>query len=162
MDTQEIRWKQKLEQYQMALAQLTRFVDKGELNELEQQGLIKAFECTHELAWKVMKEYFEFHGNRTIIGSRDATRSAYQAQLIEQADTWLDMIAKRNRSTHTYNRQTANEIADAVLDRYYRPFLAFQQTMTECINGRASPGGHAAMRERGSLAGRQTAGQAAA
>lgn len=145
MDIQEIRWKQRLENYQQALHQLKKFVDKGELNELEQQGLIKAFECTHELAWKVMKDYFEYQGNTSIVGSRDATRSAYQAQLIEHAETWLDMIAKRNRSAHTYNRQTADEIAASVLNRYYRPFLAFQQTMTELIHARSSPGGRPAL-----------------
>lgn len=162
MDTQEIRWTQKLEHYRQALAQLKKFVDKGELNELEQQGLIKAFECTHELAWKVMKEYFDYQGNSNIIGSRDATRSAYQAQLIEHADTWLDMIAKRNRSTHSYNRQTADEIADSVLNRYYHPFLSFQKTMTELANGKACPDGHAPLPDRGSQFYRRTAERAAA
>lgn len=162
MDTQETRWKHRLEHYQQALAQLKRFVDKGELNELEQQGLIKAFECTHELAWKVMKEYFEYQGNSTIIGSRDATRSAYQAQLIEHADTWLDMIAKRNRSAHTYNRQTADEIADSVLNRYYRPFLAFQKMMMDLAGGKAICDGRAAMEERDRHFHRRTADRAAA
>jgi|GEM_PF-1798644 len=47
---QDILWKQRLANYQKALAQLTKFIDKGELKELEEQGLIQAFEYTHELA----------------------------------------------------------------------------------------------------------------
>ena len=54
---QDIRWKQRFANYQSALAQLTKFIDKGELNELEEQGLIQAFEYTHELAWNVLRDY---------------------------------------------------------------------------------------------------------
>ena len=50
MTEPDIRWKQRFANYERALAQLTKFIDKGELNELEEQGLIQAFEYTHELA----------------------------------------------------------------------------------------------------------------
>ncbi len=49
--SEDIRWKQRLENYFKALRQLTRFIEKGELNEFEQQGLIQCFEYTYELAW---------------------------------------------------------------------------------------------------------------
>jgi hypothetical protein len=53
---------------------LQKFIAKDNLNELEEQGLIQAFEFTW--AWNVMKDYFEYQGNTTITGSRDATREA--------------------------------------------------------------------------------------
>lgn len=36
------------------------------LSESERQGLIQAFEFTHELAWNVMKDYFIYQSNTTI------------------------------------------------------------------------------------------------
>lgn len=58
--TDDIRWQQRLASYQRALAQLEAAVTLSQsrpLSELEQQGLIQAFEFTHELAWNVMKDY---------------------------------------------------------------------------------------------------------
>jgi hypothetical protein len=46
MENQNIRWIQRFANYQKALSQLKKFIDKGELNELEEQGLIQAFEYT--------------------------------------------------------------------------------------------------------------------
>ena len=62
MDQQDICWKQRLSNFSKALDQLTKFIDKGQLNELEEQGLIKVFEYTYELAWNVIKDYFESQG----------------------------------------------------------------------------------------------------
>jgi len=41
---EDIRWEQRFANYRKALGQLEKFVVKGELSELEEQGLIKAFE----------------------------------------------------------------------------------------------------------------------
>jgi len=59
MTTQEIRWIQRLSHFAKALGQLTKFIEKGALNELEKQGLIQSFEYTYELAWTTLKDYFE-------------------------------------------------------------------------------------------------------
>ncbi len=85
MSDLDIRWKQRFSSYQRALAQLTKFIEKGELNELEQQGLIQAFEYTHELAWKLLKSFLEARGIQDLYGSKDSTRSAFnlvQRQLL--------------------------------------------------------------------------------
>ncbi|RFP14559.1 MULTISPECIES: nucleotidyltransferase substrate binding protein [unclassified Duganella] len=131
MSEQDIRWLQRLSNYRRALAQLKKFIDHGDLNELEQQGLIKAFEFTHELAWNVMKDYFHYQGNSNISGSRDATREAFQYNLLSDGETWMGMIKSRNQSAHTYNKETADEIAGLILKHYFVLFTAFERKMTE-------------------------------
>ncbi|MEM9992222.1 MAG: nucleotidyltransferase substrate binding protein, partial [Bacteroidota bacterium] len=82
MENQEdIRWIQRLSNYKKALYKLGEAVTLSKertLSELEKQGLIQAFEYTHELAWKVMQDFFVYQGNTEIRGSRDATRAAFQ------------------------------------------------------------------------------------
>ena len=41
----------------------------------------------------------------------------------------MDMIAKRNLSSHTYNVGVVTELARAILDRYHPEFVALQRTM---------------------------------
>jgi nucleotidyltransferase substrate binding protein (TIGR01987 family) len=130
---QDIRWKQRLSNYNKALGQLEKFIQKKDLNELEEQGLIQAFEFTHELAWNVMKDYFEYQGNTNITGSRDATREAFQKNLIENGDHWMGMIKSRNQSTHTYNEATAHEIKNLILSSYFELFITFQIKMNSLL-----------------------------
>jgi nucleotidyltransferase substrate binding protein (TIGR01987 family) len=90
MSNLDIRWKQRLHNFSKALSQLEQAVEltkTKELSDLEKQGLIQAFEFTHELAWNVMKDYFDYQGAAELItGSRDATREAFQKGLIINGD----------------------------------------------------------------------------
>jgi len=99
------------------------------LNELEKQGLIQAFEYTYELAWNTIKDYFEGQGETNINGSRDAFRLAFRRGLIQDGETWMDMIKSRALTTHTYNEKVAEEIAGDITTRYYPQFVALQTTM---------------------------------
>lgn len=126
---QDIRWQQRFSNFKKALSQLKKFIEKGELSELEEQGLIKAFEYTYELAWNTMKDFLLFKGQTEIYGSRDAVRKAFQLDLIEDGEAWMDMLKKRNLTTHTYNRDTAEEVVNAVVQSYYPLFLAFESKM---------------------------------
>lgn len=138
MKYQDVRWKQRFQNFSKAMAQLQKFIDKGEnLNELEEQGMIQAFEYTFELAWNLIKDYYEFQGASNIQGSRDAFRLAYNRGLISDGDTWMKMIESRTRTSHTYNEETADEIAQAVLQQYYQLFLNLLNTMGE-INRKES------------------------
>lgn len=134
MNYPDVRWKQRFVSYKMAVAQLTKFIEKDDLNELEEQGLIKAFEYTHELAWKLLKSFLSDQGNQDIYGSKDATRAAINLDLIADGEVWMDMIKDRNRTSHTYNRETAREIADSTRDRYFEKFVALQAKMQEIAN----------------------------
>jgi len=67
---------------------------------LEQQGLIKSFKFTHELAWNVMKDYFEYQGSTGIAGSRDAIREAFRRGLVSDGEAWMATIGSRNLSVN--------------------------------------------------------------
>jgi nucleotidyltransferase substrate binding protein (TIGR01987 family) len=128
----DIRWQQRFSNYQKALQQLGNAVElsrRRALSELEKQGLIQAFEFTHELAWSVMKDYFAYQGNTSIMGSRDATREAFQNSLVTDGEGWMEMIRSRNLTSHTYNQEVADDIVERVITLYHKLFLAFEQRM---------------------------------
>jgi nucleotidyltransferase substrate binding protein (TIGR01987 family) len=128
----DIRWKQRLANYRKALERLNAAVclaNERPLSELERQGLIQAFEFTHELSWNLMKDWFEYQGNTAITGSRDATREAFKAGLISDGETWMEMIKSRNESSHTYNLEVADRIASMIINRYWGLFVEFRACM---------------------------------
>lgn len=133
---QDIRWKQRFSNFRKALSQLRKFIDKGELSELENQGLIKAFEYTYELAWNVIKDYYEFQGAADIQGSRDAIRLAFNSGLITQGDSWMDMLESRLKTSHTYNEETAREISEAIFDIYFDLFVELEEKMDGLLSGK--------------------------
>jgi nucleotidyltransferase substrate binding protein (TIGR01987 family) len=136
---EDVRWKQRLQSFSAALRQLSKAVAlrrTRELSELEQQGLIQAFEFTHEMAWKVMKDYLRSLGNTQILASRDSTRAAFAAELILDGEGWMAMIEGRNLSVHTYNLDVANTLTQAVVERYAPLLSQFEAKMLEIV-GRA-------------------------
>ncbi|HEY8900758.1 MAG TPA: nucleotidyltransferase substrate binding protein [Chthoniobacterales bacterium] len=134
MSNPDVRWRQRLQSFRKAFGQLDKAVDlaeERELTDLEQQGLIQAFEFTHELAWNVMKDFLESRGTGGIYGSKDATREAFAKGLIEDGEVWMEMIQSRNRTSHTYNEETAHQITDAIVASYRGEFADFLVTFTE-------------------------------
>ena len=134
---EDVRWHQRLANYSRALVQLQKAValrQSRELSELEQQGLIQAFEFTHELAWKVMKDYLRSLGMDALIASRDSTRAAFAAELILDGEAWMDMILSRNLSSHTYNLDIALSLVSKIAARYAPLLVAFEHKMREIQN----------------------------
>jgi nucleotidyltransferase substrate binding protein (TIGR01987 family) len=132
MDTPEdIRWKQRFQNFNLALATLTEahaLAQTRPLTKLEAQGLIQGFEFTHELSWNVLKDYLEAQGFPNIIGSRNAVRQAFKEALIENGDVWMDMIKARNLTSHTYNLDVAQQISSDILQRFYPAFMQMSET----------------------------------
>jgi nucleotidyltransferase substrate binding protein (TIGR01987 family) len=128
------RWRQRFQSFGLAFASLSEAAELAAarpLSKLEQQGLIQAFEFTHELAWNVLKDYLEAQGFVGVIGSKNATREAFKSGLLTEGQIWMDMIQARNRISQTYNEKTAREIATAILADFVAQFRALQIKMKE-------------------------------
>ena len=129
----DIRWKQRFNNYIKAFQTLVAAVELArtrELSELEQQGLIQSFEFTHELAWNVLKDYLEEKGITGLIGSKDATRTAFKDGLIEQGEDWMKMIEDRNRTSDTYDPHVAQAVVENILERFYPAFEKMAKRFT--------------------------------
>ena len=130
--TNDIRWIQRLANYTKALKRLKDAVDLSEqraLSDLEKQGLIHAFEFTHEWAWSTIKEFYENQGETDIQGSRDAVRLAFRRGLVSNGEIWMEMIKSRNRTSHTYNEETMEEIVGAVQSQYLVEFIGLEDAL---------------------------------
>lgn len=132
MNTQDIRWQQRYDNFSRALEQLTQAVELSRsrpLSDLEKQGVIQGFEIVHELAWNVLKDFLTYEGITGIVGSRSAVREAFSRDLLVDGELWMDMIEKRNLSSHTYNKEVAEALVNAIVGSYHPAFLALQQEM---------------------------------
>lgn len=106
-----------------------RLADSRPLSELEQQGLIQAFEFVFELAWNLLKDYFLYQGLADISGPRDAIRTAFKQGLIADGEGWMEMIKSRNLSSHTYDEAIANAICAKILGSYHQLFERLELDM---------------------------------
>ena len=135
MEEKDIRWVQRFANYRKALGRLGMAVDivaredaDAAVKELMKEGLIQRFEYTHELAWKVMKDYAEYQGYTEIRGSRDAFRKAFEMGIIADK-RWMESIEDRNLTSHNYDDETAEEIYGGIVHVYYPLFRSFENTM---------------------------------
>lgn len=139
-ELKDIRWVQRYNNYTKALDKLSEAVQIFEneydwqdaVDELLKEGLIQRFEFTHELAWKVMKDYEEYQGYTNVRGSRDAIRLALQIGIIEDK-VWLDSIEDRNLTSHNYDDEIADEVFITIVEDYYPMFMKFKDTMQSLI-----------------------------
>lgn len=123
----DIRWKQRFQNYQKALGQFRKFLEKPELNELEKQGFIQSFEYTFELAWKTLKDFFEFQGETEIRGSRDAFRLGIQRGILPNGKIWMQMVESRILTSHTYNEELLEDLEDKFVRVYFPEFLRLER-----------------------------------
>lgn len=121
MSIEDIRWQQRFENFQNAFRSLKKGVQiakERKLNELEEQGLIQAFEFTFELAWKTIKDYLEYN-QVDVKFPRDVIKRGFQYEIIDKGDTWMDMLQKRNLMAHTYDEKLAKIAIELITTNYY-------------------------------------------
>jgi len=129
--TQDVRWRQRFDNYQRALDDLSGDVALRQtrpLSRLEEKGLIQSFEMVHELAWNVLKDYLEeVAGTTGLLGSKDTTREAFRRGLIVDGEIWMQMIQSRNLTSHVYDENTARAVAEDIAARYHPALVRLHQ-----------------------------------
>ena len=71
----------------------------------------------------------------SLYGSRDTTRAAFRNELIENGEVWMDMVDKRNLTSHTYDEEIAAQVVTTIRSTYFHAFerllVKLQQLKTE-------------------------------
>ena len=133
MSDQDIRWKQRFNNFQRAFLLLREAmeIEPDALSQLEKEGIIQRFEYTFELAWKTLKDKMEFDGIvLDQISPRAVVREAFAAKYIDDAGTWLKMIGDRNLMSHTYEFAKFEAVIETIrvaylplLDEWYSSLI---------------------------------------
>ena len=93
---------------------------------------IQRFEFCFELAWKLMKSALAYEGIEAS-SPRSSIREGWKQGLIDSAEKWLDMLEKRNLSSHTYNETTAMDVYNCIIGEYLDLLSALENKIKERI-----------------------------
>ena len=96
---------------------------------LIRDAAIKRFEFTFEMAWKAIQAQARREA-LDCLSPRDCFRTAFRLGLVENDERWMRMVEDRNRTSHTYNEKTAQEIYGALsaYSSLFRDLLARLRT----------------------------------
>ncbi len=83
--------------------------------ELMRDGVIQRFEYTFELSWKTLRRYLEEYALEKVdsLSNRDLFRRGYELGLLHDTGVWFDYLKKRNLTSHTYHKATAEAVYQA-------------------------------------------------
>ena len=111
MKNQDIRWKQRFDNFTKAYNLLRCALQEKEIDDfddLQKEGLIHRFEYTFELLWKTINDFLKYENvDIEIISPKNVIKTAASSNLLEHmnvdGEILLDMHEKRNLMSHTYD-----------------------------------------------------------
>lgn len=86
-------------------------------SDLEKDGVIQRFEFTFEVMWKCLKLFLEYQGI-VVKSPRESLRESFRTEIIDSEEVFLDMLEDRNKSSHIYERETAEKIFERITEKY--------------------------------------------
>ncbi len=111
-------WQFRFESLQKAHRQLAKGIAISDPSDIEQQGIIQAFEFTFELCWKTLKDYLVSEGFSDLNSPRQVLKQAAQSGLLRAPELWLDILDKRNLLSHTYDQALADMALELIRHHY--------------------------------------------
>lgn len=119
MENDDIRWKQRFQNFEKSLQYLEQALNIPEPDIIQKAGLIQFFEMSFELAWNVLKDYLEEQGFVEIKSPRSALKKSFETGLIPDGHSWMKLLEDRNITSHAYDEATVEMITRLVRQKYY-------------------------------------------
>lgn len=116
---EDVRWKQRFQNFEKAYHLLEKAMDIRDPSIFEKAGLIQFFEISLKLSWNVMKEYLESQGVSELRYPRETIKKAFETGLIENGHEWIRALENRNLTSHTHDEERAQNVVDSIKDSYY-------------------------------------------
>ncbi len=130
MENKDVRWIQRFHNYRKALARLgdaVQLSQERKLSDLEEQGMIQAFEFTFDLAWKTLQDLLRENNRPNGNGGPSVIfAQAFADGYTKDEEGWKELKKSRELSSHTYDEETADEIAANIVDVFYGLFIQLE------------------------------------
>ena len=95
------------------VAELDRAKQDLKMSAVVRDSAIQRFEYTYELAWKTLQRYLQQDmgvDNVDHLSRKDLFRLAAEKALLNDPEQWFEYHQKRNRTSHTYDLNTAESV----------------------------------------------------
>ncbi len=116
----------KRDNLEKALISLEMSLKEPIVNQRDIAGIIQNFEFVYELSWNFLKAYLRDQGVETG-PPKDVFTKAYQLQLIDDEQIWIEILKARNLTTHTYDNELAKRLVKEIQDRFFKVFLTLKK-----------------------------------
>lgn len=105
----------------------------SEINDIYRTGIVGQFNLTFELAWKALQEIMRKHSvEEASTGSpRETLQRGYKIGFINDAETWLLMLKKRNTSVYIYNEDEIDKLILLIRDSFIPAFTVLKDTLVK-------------------------------
>lgn len=121
---QNIRWKQRFQNYKNMFVILKTNIEDSfidDLTELEQIGISKSFELCFELLWKMLKDYLEYETVEIgMISPKNIIKVSASSGLLEEIGVEGDILLKflkiRNELVHVYDYEKFKQVLFDIKD----------------------------------------------
>ena len=103
-------------------------------NDYEKAGAIQAFEVCYELAKNTIRKVLLLRAQEAPISPKEIFRLAGLEGLIPDAEIWFEFAKKRNKTSHTYDGEVAEEILQSLPNflHYLDLLIAKLKEIPEC------------------------------
>ena len=105
----------------------------AETNDIYRTGIIGQFNLTFELAWKALQEVMRKHSvvEASTGSPREILQLGYKIGFLDDSETWLLMLKKRNTSVHIYNEDEVDELILLIRDSFIPAFKILKDTLVK-------------------------------
>ncbi len=125
--------KQRFENYKQALLTIEEVAAAyTQMSELEKDGLVKRFELTFDLAWKVMQDYIKYTGYNDIKGPRASITQMAHDGLVD-AFVWEEILNARNELTHIYSEEMSRLYLNDIINNFLPAFREYRLQMEKKV-----------------------------
>lgn len=131
MEEQDIRWKQRFQNFTKAMNYLEQALHISNPDIVQKAGIIQFFEMSFELAWNLLKDYLEEQGFVDIKSPRAALKKAFEMNILENGHDWMDLLQDRNLTAHTYDEQKATEMEELIQKKYFPLLKALHNSLKQ-------------------------------
>ena len=119
MENHDIRWRQRFQNFEKVMKHLKDALNIDNPDIIQKAGIIQFFEMSYELSWNTIKDYLEDQGFTDVKYPRSAIKKAFEIELIEDGDSWMELILDHNMTAHAYDEEKVNEIEKLIHHKYY-------------------------------------------
>jgi hypothetical protein len=125
------------EKFQASLEELREVIENAKAKDTLEKSrpeIVSKFEEAHELAMETIQTYFIEQGRTPFNGPRDITVEAFNEDLIDDGEGWLDIIICRIKYTPLYPGDYLGSLAESIVKKYLYLLQNFERIFIKKLN----------------------------